>query len=96
MSFYLFGEPDDALKIKAFSSSTRGGKATIRIELETSNMTEFGWALRSLAETQQSQRAKSKPEPKPKAAKPRVLALPAPQLALPAPLLALPAPKERN
>lgn len=85
MSFYLFGEPDDALKIKAFSSSTKGNKATIRIELETSNMTEFGWALRSLAETQQGQRAKPKREPKPKATPPALLALPAPQLALPPP-----------
>lgn len=85
MSFYIFGRPDDPLRVKSFSSSTKGTNGSIRIELETSDLSELGYALRMLDETQKGQRAKPKPEPKAKVAKPKLLALPAPQLALPKP-----------
>lgn len=85
MTFYLFGTPDEKLRIKSVSSSTSGGRATIRITLETSSMFDLGFALETLREAQKGQRAKPKPQPKPKAAKQKLLALPAPQLALPKP-----------
>lgn len=85
MTFYLFGRPDDKLRLKSVSSSSNGTKGTIRITLETSSMLDFGFALEELRGVQKGQREKRKPEPKPKAAKPKVLALPAPQLALPKP-----------
>lgn len=85
MTFYLFGTPDEKLRLKALSSSSNGSKGTIRITLETSSMFDLGFALEELRNVQKGQREKRKPEPKPKAAKPKMLALPAPQLALPKP-----------
>lgn len=85
MTFYLFGTPDEKLRIRSVSSSTSGSKATIRITLETSSMFELGFALEKLREAQKGQREKPRPKPKAKPAKPKLLALPAPQLALPAP-----------
>ena len=81
--FHISGDPESRLKIKSFSSSTRGEKATIRLELEVTDLSWLGYTLKELAEVQKEQRRKPKPEPKAKVAKP--LALPAPQLALPAP-----------
>jgi hypothetical protein len=46
---------------------------------------EPGLALEKLREVQKGQREKKKPVPKPKVAKPKLLALPTPQLALPKP-----------
>lgn len=85
MTFYLFGGHDEKLRLKSFSSSTNGTRATIRITLETSSMYDLAYALEKLREVQNSQREKPKPEPKPKTAKQKVLALPAPRLALPKP-----------
>lgn len=86
MTFLVSGDPNSAVRIKSFSSSTRGEKSTIRIELECSDLWELGFTLRALAETQKAQREKPAPPPKPE--KPRrqqPLALPAPHRALPAP-----------
>lgn len=83
MSVFISGAHDSELRIKSFSSSTRGEKATIRIELELTDLSWLGYTLKELADTQKSQRQKPKPVPKAKAPKP--LALPAPQLALPPP-----------
>lgn len=84
MTIYIFDGPDSHLKIKSFSSSSRGEKATIRIELET-ELEWLSFILKELADTQKAQRQKPKPEPKAKPVKAKLLALPAPQLALPAP-----------
>lgn len=84
MSVYIFDNPDSHLKIKSFSSSTRGERATIRIELET-DLDWLSFILKELAETQKAQRQKPRPAQKAKPAKPKLLALPAPQLALPKP-----------
>lgn len=83
MTFYLFGEPDESLRLKSYTSSSRGEKMTIKIELETGDHFTLGYTLQKLAEVQKGQRAKpEKPKPKPKA---KPLALPAPRLALPKP-----------
>lgn len=60
MSFYLSGEPEESLRLKSFSSSSRGGKATIRIELETSDFDDLGYALGRLAKVQDGQKRKPK------------------------------------
>lgn len=80
MTFYLFREPDEALRMKSYTSSSRGTKMTIRIEVETSDPFSYGYALGQLAEVHKGQRTKPA---KPKAP---LLALPAPQLALPKPM----------
>lgn len=73
MSFFLVDEPDSKLRLKSFSASARGGKSTIKIEVETDDPFELGYTLKSLAEVQKGQRAKPKPK-----AKAKPLALPAP------------------
>lgn len=85
MSIYIFDDPECHLRIKSFSSTTRGEKATIRIELDVSDLSWLGYTLKELAKTQKAQRQKPKAAPKPKVATSRLLALPAPQLSLPAP-----------
>jgi len=82
--FFLSGEVDSGLRLKSFSATNRGGKSTIRIELETADPYELGYALSNLSEVQKAQRA-PKPPPASKVKAPRRLALPAPCLALPAP-----------
>lgn len=77
MTFYIFDSPDEELRIKSFSSSTKGEKGTIRIEIECSDLDHLGYALRSLANTQKAQRAK--PE-KPKRENPKALPPPKPLL----------------
>lgn len=82
-TFFISGAHDSELRIKSFSSTTKGEKATIRIELETDDLYWLGHTLRELAATQKSQRQKPKPEPKPlkplKPLKPKHLAPPAPE-----------------
>ena len=85
MTIHIWDDPECHLKIKSFSSSTRGEKASIRIDLDVTDLEWLGYTLRELAKTQKAQRQKPKPAPKAKPAKPKMLALPAPQLALPAP-----------
>lgn len=83
MTFRLFGLLEERLRLKSFSSTSRGTRMTIRIEIETSDPLDFGFALQALTEVQRGQRAKpEKPKPQSKA---KPLALPVPQLALPKP-----------
>lgn len=79
MSFYLFGNPGETLRLRSYSGASRGGKNIIKIEIEVSDPAHFGFALGDLAKVQAGQRAKPE-KPKPKA---KPLALPAPRLALP-------------
>lgn len=81
--FHISGDPESYLKLKSFSSTTRGEKATIRLEIDVTDLSWLSYTLKELAKVQKEQRQRPKPVPKAKAAKP--LALPAPQLALPAP-----------
>lgn len=83
MSFYLFGNPDEQLRLKNVSSSTRNGKGIIKIEIEADSLEHLAWAIRDLEEVRKGQRARpEKPKQQPKS---KLLALPAPQLALPKP-----------
>jgi len=58
VSFYLSGTPEESLRLKSFSSTSRGGKATIRIELETCDFDDMGYALRCLTKVQEGQKRK--------------------------------------
>lgn len=83
MSFYLFGDPDESLRLKSYSGTSRVGMNIIKIEIAVDDPALFGFALADLAKVQDGQRAKpQKPKPQSKA---KPLALPAPQLALPRP-----------
>jgi len=76
-------------RLKSFSSTTKGTKGVVKIEVEIDDLYELGFFLRSLADTEAEQKCRAaearKPKAKPEARKPRQLALPAPQLALPSP-----------
>ncbi len=71
--FLLHGAPDENLRLKSYSATSRGGKSIIKIEVQVTNVRHLGFALQNLAEVEEGQ--KRKPQPK-KAAGP--LALPAP------------------
>ncbi|WP_126976504.1 hypothetical protein [Frigidibacter oleivorans] len=58
MSFHLLGAPDETLRLKSFGSTSKGAKAVIRIEIETSDMWALGHALKELAEVQAGQQLK--------------------------------------
>lgn len=72
MTFYLWDTPDAALRLKSFTSSSRGEKMTIKIEIETTDFYEAAYALKELAGVQKGQRTKPKSKAKP-------LALPKPE-----------------
>jgi hypothetical protein len=59
-------------RVKSFSGASKGGKSTIRIEIEVTDAERFGHIMWELGE------ASKPPKPKPKA-------LPKAQLALPSP-----------
>ena len=72
MDRYFYLSSDGPFRVKSVTSSTRSGKAVIRIELETDKLQELGYALENLMAVQAAQRA---PKPKPT----RLLALPSPE-----------------
>ncbi len=72
MSFFLSGDPDEKLRLKSFTSSSRGARMTIKIECETDDPYELAYALMALGKVQRGQRAKQKPKATP-------LALPKPE-----------------
>jgi hypothetical protein len=79
-SIYFDGE----VRLKSYTAVTKGAKATIKIELETSDRYDLASILRQLDKIDGEQRDAAKPAPKitrPTAKKA--------QLALPAPLLKL-------
>jgi hypothetical protein len=71
MSEYFSLSSNGSLRVKAVTSSSRGEKGLIRIELETLNLEEMGWALRQLNAV-----IKAQAQPK---KKPVTLALPHPK-----------------
>ncbi|MBB3947244.1 hypothetical protein GGQ73_003210 [Rhizobium skierniewicense] len=71
---------DDA-RLKSFSASSKGGKSSIKIEIETSDHFELAHMLRQLDAIDAEQKEARKPRKSPVATKTS-----SPQLALPAPL----------
>ncbi len=79
-SVTIFGTPDEEAKIKSFSGTSKGGKHTIRIELEMTDAWRFGHYLEQLDETQKAQNPPKASPSKP--TKSKQLALPAPSARL--------------
>ena len=71
---------DGAVRLKSHSSVTRGGKSTIKIELETTDHFDQASIMRQLDQIGAAQREQDKPKKtvQPPAAKAKQLALPAP------------------
>lgn len=72
MSEYWSLSSDGHWKVKSVTSSTRAGKAILRLELETSDLPELGYCLAALNRVQAAQIGTAKP-------KKVMLALPAPE-----------------
>ena len=85
MSFYLFGRPDEPMRLKSYSATTKAGKTVLKIELESTDMWAVAHALTELAQVQAGQRIKPAAAKAAKAKPEMRLALPSPQLALPKP-----------
>lgn len=81
--FMLSGNPDERLRLKSFSSTSRGAKATLKIELVADDPYALAYALEQLAAVQEAQKPAKAPARRSAKAKP--LALPAPSRALPKP-----------
>jgi len=84
MGYFILSSDRAGLRLKSFGATSRGEKSTLRIELETTDPYELGYALTSLAEVQKGQRAPQRP-PSPKKNVATRLALPAPLISLPSP-----------
>ncbi|WP_440410671.1 hypothetical protein [Neorhizobium petrolearium] len=69
--------------LKSYSATSKGGKSTLKIEIDVSDPLDLGHMLRDLFEIEQQQKAKTEP-------KSRTKKQAEPRLALPAPLLGLP------
>lgn len=77
MGLYL--DPQGKMRLKSFSSATRGVKGVVKIEVETDDMDELGFFLGSLARL--AERQSREADLKRKAAKkPKLLALPKPEV----------------
>lgn len=76
MGLYL--DPEGKLRLKSFSSATRGTKGVIKIEFETDDLDELGFFLASLARLADQQKLEANLKRK-TAQKPKLLALPKPE-----------------
>ncbi|WP_054007865.1 hypothetical protein [Cypionkella psychrotolerans] len=76
MGLYL--DPEGSFRLKAFSSASRGTKATIKIEVETDDLDDLGFFLGSLARLQEQQK-QAVVVKREAAKKPKMLALPKPE-----------------
>ncbi|MCT7667637.1 hypothetical protein [Shinella kummerowiae] len=77
MTGLYFGE---TVRLKSHSATTKAGKSTLKIELETTDHFDLASILRQLDSIDQAQRDAAKPRKKlaPAEEKPKQLALPAP------------------
>ena len=82
----LYLRDNGPFRLKSFSSSTKGTKGVIRIEVECDDLRELGYELGHLAEIEAKQRAATqRVEAAKRTPKEKFLALPAPRKALPTP-----------
>lgn len=79
---FMLTAEDEHTRLKSYSATVKGRVSVIKVEVECSDLDQFGWFLRSLEQIEAAQKAKLK------SAK-----APIRQLALPAPVKALPPPK---
>lgn len=76
MGLYL--DPEGKMRLKSFSSATRGTKGVIKIEVETDDLDELGFFLGSLARLAQQQKLEADLK-RAAGKKPKLLALPKPE-----------------
>ncbi|MDD2870106.1 hypothetical protein [Neomegalonema sp.] len=79
-------------RLKSFSGATKGAEGVIKIEISTSDLGEFGYSLRRLAELEQEQ----KQEEARRRADARRQKLKLERIASAPPLLGLPAPDRED
>jgi len=68
MGLYL----NEHWRLKAYSSTTKGGKSLVRIEVETEDFQELGFFLSTLSDIERTQKRNARKR------SPALLALPAP------------------
>lgn len=81
--FMLSGGPEERLRLKSFTSTSRGAKTTLKIELVSDDPYAVAYALENLAAVAEAQKPVKPTRRQPE--KPKPLALPAPARALPKP-----------
>lgn len=76
----LYLDPESGFRLKSFSSSSRGDKGLIKLEVEVSNLREIGYALSRLQRQMEEQKAADLAKRKAAKARPKLLALPKPEV----------------
>lgn len=59
MTFSLYGNPTEQLRLIAFGAETRDGRRVIRIEIEAGSAYHVSFALDSLDRVQEGQKGRS-------------------------------------
>ena len=77
----LYLDPESGFRLKAFSSSSRGDKALIKMEVEVSELREMGYALSRLQRQMEEQKAADLAKREAAKKRPKLLALPKPEVA---------------
>lgn len=75
----LYLDPEGGCRLKSFTSSSRGEKALIKIEIELSDLSELGYALTRLQRQMEEQKAADLARRQAAKPRPRLLALPKPE-----------------
>lgn len=75
----LYLDPESGFRLKAFSSSSRGDKGLIKLEIEVSNLREIGYALSRLQRQMEEQKAADLAKREAAKKRPKLLALPKPE-----------------
>lgn len=81
--FMLSGGLEERLRLKSFTSTSRGAKTTLKIELVSDDPYAVAYALQQLAAIEEAQKPAKAPARR--SQKSKQLALPAPSRALPKP-----------
>lgn len=75
----LYLDPDKSLRLKSFSSSSRGDKALIKLEVEVNNLSDLGFELSCLQRQMEKQKAADLARREAAKKRPKLLALPKPE-----------------
>jgi hypothetical protein len=75
----LYLDPDKGLRLKSFSSSSRGDKGLIKLEIEVNDLSELGFELSCLQRQMAKQKAADLAKREAAKARPKLLALPKPE-----------------
>lgn len=75
----LYLDPESGFRLKSFSSSSRGDKGLIKLEVEVSKLRELGYALSRLQRQMEEQEAADLAKRETAKKRPKLLALPKPE-----------------